>query len=200
VTAYGVAISGKARAGKSELAASLAAQIAQRGIPAVTLGFRHLIEAETLKEYGVGKNDAGGRAMLVAHGDDRRKKDPAYWIVRMERVYARAVLNGVVPIIDDIRLPLELEWARSAQLFVVRLEVGEVLRRQRLEREGEDGRYAASPDLTETALDDADVSSYDLVFSFTTEMPSAHHVAHVVRREIDEAGGFAVESLRAAAA
>jgi dephospho-CoA kinase len=143
----GVAISGRAGAGKT----TLASHLVNYGYTRVAFG--DAIKAEVLKLYGLTKHDPGGREKLIEHGDARRLADPDHWIRPVaDRVRLAQVCDCHV-VIDDLRFARELEWARSLGFIIVRIDAPLELRRERLAAQGLDPDFAKANGPGETELE-----------------------------------------------
>lgn len=146
----GIAISGKAGAGKSSLARAFADELGG----GVILAFGDQLKVEVKKLYGLEKNDPGGREHLIDHGESMRASDPLHWLFAVDRSIRSAQTIGRVPIIDDVRFRLEYEYLRALGFYLVRVEAHSVIRRNRLISSGADPFIVDSPTTTETSLDE----------------------------------------------
>lgn len=142
----GVAISGRAGAGKSRLAAEF-----------TRLGYDRHAFADALKDevrwrFGLVKTDPGGRDKLIEWGEGRRAQDPYYWIDRLVNT-VRSKLGTTPVVIDDLRTRNEAAWCRTNGFLLVRVEAPLYLRRSRLAEQGLDPNFALSLHRNETELE-----------------------------------------------
>lgn len=179
----GVAIAGKAGAGKNTLARQLQAELWERGIWAVEFGFADALKAEMWELHGLTKEMPGGREMLVQLGHGRRERDPHYWIGRLAARLDSLSPYGIVPVITDMRYANEMKWATWAGLITVRVDATGMDRAVALARRGEDPDFAYSDVPSEVELDDA---TFDVRFwnahGSVTVIP---HMARVVADLLD---------------
>jgi hypothetical protein len=123
VSFKGFAISGRAGAGKSTLAKYLVQELKRVGYHAERIGFGDELKREVFQEYGVTKDDPGGRDLLVAYGERKRLQDPLYWINPFARRVRALGHLGYIVVCDDLRFLSELGWCHAYGLETVRLEV-----------------------------------------------------------------------------
>lgn len=145
----GIAISGKAGSGKSTLAKALAAELGSASVVA----FGDALKREVKARYGLDKNDPGGRAALIGHGEKMRRDDPLHWLFALDPAIRAAWDGERVPIIDDLRFRLEYEYLRALGFYAVRVEAHPVLRRLRIRAAGGDESIVENAGETETMLD-----------------------------------------------
>lgn len=151
----GVAISGKAGAGKNFFARALQEELARRGQWAVEVGFADALKRELLRDYGMTKEDPGGREKLLEIGHGRREADHNYWVRQLAHHLDSLRPYGVIPLIADMRYDSELEWARASRYLCVRVDASGVDRGFVLYKRGEDPEFAYSDHPSETELDEA---------------------------------------------
>ena len=148
----GLAFSGRAASGKSSLARAVRAVLSERGQPALVLSFAEAIKKEVWEEYGLSKDDLGGREAIIKHGDFRRATDPLYWCRKVAPLIQSAQNDGVLPIVDDLRFRTEASFLRARDFHLCRCVAPAWLREQRLEETGQDPSFALSTDPSETQL------------------------------------------------
>lgn len=152
----GVAISGKAGAGKDTLANELGAVLAQRGTWASRIGFSDALKEDVLRIWGLTKEDPGGRDRLVEYGLAARREDPDVWVSRLAQKVDSLSPHGFFPIVADLRYANEHAWARDVGYLLVRIDTLRLDRMAVLARRGEDPDFADSDLESEVALDDAE--------------------------------------------
>lgn len=150
----GVAIAGKAGAGKNAFAAELESVLAERGIWTTQVAFAEGVKRELFELYGLRKEDPGGREKLIEIGDGRRQADPDYWVRAMAERVDSLRPYGVVPLITDMRYLNELEWAETARFVTVRVDATPMDRQVVLASRGEDREFAFSDTPSEVDVDD----------------------------------------------
>jgi dephospho-CoA kinase len=148
-----IAISGKAGAGKSALAAALVDAMYP---DARRVAFADEIKSEVKELFGLEKGDPGGREKLIDHGEGKRNEDPDYWIAKLEWTLEYIVRPGVVPVIDDLRFERELEWCRNRGFYIVRVDAPLECRLDRLRSGGHSLDVVYSRHAGETELDGAE--------------------------------------------
>ena len=149
----GIAIAGKAGSGKSTLGVQLQEALSAAGYPSQRVAFGDALKFEVAYLYGLTKADPGGRRTLVSHGEERRLADPCYWIDHLRPIVEACFVGGRVVVLDDLRFPLELHWARALGFATVRLEAPAAVRAARLQADGNETHIVASAEAGETALD-----------------------------------------------
>jgi hypothetical protein len=173
----GVAISGKAGAGKNALAGLVCRELRQRRFNVEKIAFGDGIKYAVALRYGLGPEDkAEGRKYMVEIGEEARSSDPLYWVKALEFRAKDIWSRGSLICITDLRLANELQWCRSNDLLTVRLDATACDRGTRLAQRGESYDYAFSTHPTEVELD----------------METFHHRLHN-----PHAGLFALERLAA---
>lgn len=150
----GIAISGKAGAGKNAFARVVAEQLAQHGQWGAEFNFADELKRELWEVHGLRKEDPGGREKLVWLGHGRREEYPDYWVERLARRVTDVLPYGVVPIITDCRYLNELSWARRFGFVTVRIDSTALDRSAVLHARGEDAVFAYSEHASETELDE----------------------------------------------
>lgn len=141
----GVALSGRAGAGKSTVAAIVAEQLG------FSVGsFAAALKAD-LASLRCVKGDPGFREVAIAYGTThKRALDPDYWIDRLRG--PAGTLAWLV--IDDMRMENELAAVKADGLLTVRLDVPAWVRAARLGLEADDP-FVRSTHESEAALDTA---------------------------------------------
>lgn len=140
----GVALSGRAGAGKSTVAALLA--------PALGLQVGSFAAAlkRDLASLGCHKGDPGFREVAIAYGTThKRAMDADYWLRRL-RDENGGSLAGLV--LDDMRMTNEADAAEADGLLLVRLDVPPWVRAERLGLAADDP-FVRSDHESEAALD-----------------------------------------------
>lgn len=143
MTFTGVAISGRAGAGKSTLARVI---LEQR--PDLRAGSFASALKRDLQKIGIAKGDPGFREIAQLYGTEhcRVKYGPDYWVERLRGgTHGAATLAGLV--IDDMRFPNEHAACGADRLLLVRVHAEESVRTKRL-------GYPCPEHESETALED----------------------------------------------
>ncbi|MBA2726497.1 MAG: hypothetical protein H0U53_10945 [Actinobacteria bacterium] len=149
----GIAVSGKAGAGKSTFAKSLIRVCESCELPAEKIAFADELKREVFELHGITKEMVGGREALIRYGEERRRADPDHWIRPVAERVRFAQVCGILPVIDDMRFLREYEWALSVHLTLVRLVASPLWRRAKLISQGLDAELPASSLDGETQLD-----------------------------------------------
>lgn len=157
----GVAISGKAGAGKNHFADELSIRLVALGLWPVQMGFAEGPKAELWETQGLRKEDPGGRDALVELAHSRRSMDALYWVRRLAQRCESLSPFGAISLITDMRYANELAWAKESGLVTVRLDATRADRMAVLLFRGEDPEFADSMHPSETELDEA---SFDARF------------------------------------
>lgn len=153
----GIAISGKAGAGKDTVAEALIAEL--RALVTVDAYCERLsrpIYEEAREVYGmVGKD----RPLLQHIGDAHTQIEPSYYArLLVERVRDPRVVGHFhvprFPIVTDLRKTIEAEYLKQCGFFLVRLEVNPGTQRERLLRLYGPGACDNLGHWTEKDLDD----------------------------------------------
>lgn len=155
MTYAGVAISGKAGAGKNAFARALQDELARRGQWSVEVGFADALKCELLEVYGLRKEDPGGREKLLEIGHGKRQLDQDYWVKRLAQRLDSLSAYGLIPLITDMRYLSELEWATRAGMLTVRVDASGVDRGYVLYQRGEAPEFAWSDHPSEVELDES---------------------------------------------
>jgi hypothetical protein len=144
----GVAVSGKAGSGKTELAGLLCDAL--RGY---RLSFATAVKADCHRDWGITKEMPGGREALIHYGEEKRAEDSHYWVDRLYPSVEASWAEGRVPVIDDLRFPDEYDAVQDWGFATVRVKAPDSLRVARLEASGHDPAIVWNPTVTESALD-----------------------------------------------
>lgn len=186
----GVALSGKAGAGKNAFADLLMAELVRAALWPVPVAFADGVKEELMRTKGMKKEDPGGRDALIAIGDGRRATDPDYWVNALAVKCGSLIPFGAVPVITDMRYPNELRWARDAGFLTVRIDATAMDRGYVLYRRGEDPTFSVSETPSEVALDE---EVFDVRFwnPHGDNRFALHHYAYHVSGKLQ---GFVTES------
>ncbi len=149
----GLALSGKAGAGKSTLAKALIRVCEDCEQPAEKIAFADELKREVFELHGITKEMVGGRDVLIRHGEERRLADPDCWIRPVAKRVRLAQVCGILPVIDDMRFLREYEWAAAAGFVTVKIVAPSLWRSLKLSSLGLDGSFARSDEVGETQLD-----------------------------------------------
>lgn len=160
-TKRGVAISGKAGAGKNAFALEIQRVLATRGVRAVQVSLAAAVKADVKRLYCLEKGDIGARKKLIEHGYGMRAVCADYWIRRLAKQTDSLTLYGVIPLVVDVRYENEIEWAQASDFLCVRVDATAMDRGYALYRQGEEIEFAVSDHPSEVELDDWD---FDLRF------------------------------------
>jgi hypothetical protein len=150
----GIAISGKAGAGKNALAIHLADQLLGHGYWPYELGFAEGPKRELFERTGLTKTDPGGREALIDLAHSRRSDDKDYWVNVLSDRVDSLILFGLVPIITDMRYANELLWAGMSGFLAIRVDATRVDRMVALATRGEDPFFCDSEHPSEVELDE----------------------------------------------
>lgn len=150
----GVAISGKAGAGKNAFALEIQRVLAARSVWAVSVSLADALKQDVKRLYGLEKSDPGGREKLVEYGHGMRQVCPDYWIRRLARHTDSLTPHGVIPLVTDVRYENEMKWAQAADFLSVRVDATAMDRGYVLYRRGEEVEFAHSDHPSETELDE----------------------------------------------
>jgi hypothetical protein len=153
-----VAISGRKFSGKTTLADALAKELNLR-----RYGFAMPLK-EGLAKLGVIVDgpEKDVEALQFIGTDYFRKRDPDWWVKTFDRATTDREETGLV--IDDVRFPNELQWARDNGFITVRLSVSPNQQKERARGMGiADLRGDVFEHASETGLDGD--FRYDLIFT-----------------------------------
>lgn len=169
-----IALTGKLRAGKDEVARYLTSKY----------GYTTFAFGDELKRYYhelFGETDAKPREGYQWFGQTMRERDPDVWVRKcLDRIaWDEDVVNAVI---TDVRQPNEYDALKEAGYVLIRVEAPEALRIQRAVSSGDCFNLRDLTHGTETALDD-----YAADFTVTNDADLAH-----LYRQIDEI----IDSLR----
>lgn len=151
----GVAVSGKAGAGKDTFIRYLQDVLAERGIWSGRVGFADEVKRDVLEIYGLAKADPGGREKLIEYSNAARAENPLVWIERYAETTGSLSAYGVVPLIADLRYQNEMDWCEQNGYLTVRVDATGMDRATALALRGEDTALAYSDTVSEVELDDA---------------------------------------------
>lgn len=147
----GIAISGKAGAGKSSVARQLAESLPNHhcGI----MSYAGPLKAGCELEWGITKDMPGGREALARYGDEKRAEDPDYFIKLLDVTVDSLLEAGRLPIIDDLRLADEYEHLTRLGFYRLRVVAPMSVRWDRVVARGDDPAIVTSDIRYETELD-----------------------------------------------
>ena len=151
---HGVAISGKAGAGKNAFALEIQRVLALRGVQSVSVGFADALKEDVKRLYGLQKGDPGCRERHLEHGHGMRQACPDYWIRRLAKQTGSLTPLGLIPLVNDVRYKNEMRWAQASDFLAVRVDATAMDRGYVLYQRGEDVEFAHSDHPTETELDE----------------------------------------------
>jgi len=152
----GIALSGKAGAGKNELGRTIGAMLATDGVWSAQVALADAVKEETKRVYGLTKNDPGGRERLVEVGHGMRQVCPDYWIRQLAKSVDSLRPYGLIPILTDLRYLNEYEWARENHWLIARVDATPTDRAVVLSQRGEDRDFAWTDHPSETELDEVE--------------------------------------------
>ena len=152
----GVAISGKAGAGKDTFARHVMDELADRGIWSHRIGFADAVKEDVERIYGLTKADPGGREALVEYSNVARAENPLVWIERLDERLESLSPYGLVPLIADLRYANEKVWAQGRNMLTVRVDATGMDRAVVLTQRGECVELAYTDHVAETELDEAE--------------------------------------------
>ena len=150
----GIAISGKAGAGKNAFATVLAEALVERGQWPTDIAFADELKRQLWVRYGMVKGDPGGREMLFKIGKELRGGDIDFFVKHLAGVVGSLIPYGVSPIITDLRYLNEYEWCKANGFVLVRVDATFLDRTLALSSRGEDPVLASSEHPAECDLDE----------------------------------------------
>lgn len=110
----GIAIAGRAGAGKSWLAKELKRELEMRGVRGAVVSLAAPLKEILWDREKLTKDDPGGRERLRQIGDELRAEDPGAVVGLAFAAVYKVWNDGAVAIIDDVRTPREHEAFRDA--------------------------------------------------------------------------------------
>ncbi len=146
----GIAIGGKARAGKNVLAERLAHIMVESGDWPILLSFSARLKEIVAQEIGHSDKHRGAREDMLRIGDRERAIDPDVFVKALRHKVDEAALHGCFPIITDVRRANEFDWCCDAGFFTVFVDAPVEDRIARLKERGEPIGIASSPHPTES--------------------------------------------------
>lgn len=152
----GIAIAGKAGAGKTRFAQEIEKELIRRSYAPIRLAFADALKDEVEETYGVKKGDPGAREKLIEHGMARREQDVDYWVDALAFSFDLFRSLGNTPVIHDMRFRNEYDWAYRKRCLLVRLDATHTDRTLALSGRREDVGLAGSDHPSETDLDQAE--------------------------------------------
>lgn len=173
----GIAISGKAAAGKDVVGEALLNHLHMQFSPGAIVKLAKPIYDEAIAEHGMDPSNKN-RALLQSIGDIHTRQEPTYYPrlliqsideanERMLEEYKSGrlmVYQPMVPIVTDLRKTIEAEYLRQKNFALVRLDVDDFIQRQRLTER--DGSYV------EATLDHWTETDLDLYGRFDVRLPN----------------------------
>ena len=150
---FNLALSGKMCSGKTT-----AAKFAMSKLEKVEkISFSDPIYEIARKYFGMVEKD---REILIWVGEKFRERDPKIWVKLLKQRVKDLNAQGVSVIIDDVRLPVELEALHEVGFYTVRLNISPPEQEKRIRTlypETFQDHLAKRNHYTETALDDDSV-------------------------------------------
>ncbi|MEH7541688.1 MULTISPECIES: AAA family ATPase [Bacillus cereus group] len=144
-----IGIAGKMRTGKDTIARLMAKD--RRG------KFQRGAYADELKlqvDRKYGKQEGGKRRALLQHeGQEERKHDALVWIKRLQPKIDFLRTTGHNVVITDVRQQNEIDSLRSQGAYIIRVNVSDEIRKQRIIDAGDEFKEADFYHETETAID-----------------------------------------------
>ncbi|MEC3196745.1 AAA family ATPase [Bacillus cereus] len=144
-----IGIAGKMRTGKDTIARLMAKD--RRG------SFQRGAYADRLKEYvdsRYGKQEGGKRRALLQHvGQEARKANPLVWIEELQPKIDFLRSTGHNVVITDVRQQNEIDSLREQGAYIIRVNVSDEIRKQRIIDAGDEFKEEDFYHETETAID-----------------------------------------------
>ncbi|EJP81126.1 AAA family ATPase [Bacillus cereus] len=144
-----IGIAGKMRTGKDTIARLMAKD--RRG------KFQRGAYADELKmqvDRKYGKQEGGKRRALLQHeGQEERKHDALVWIKRLQPKIDFLRTTGHNVVITDVRQQNEIDSLREQGAYIIRVNVSDEIRKQRIIDAGDEFKEADFYHETETAID-----------------------------------------------
>lgn len=148
-----IGIAGKMRTGKDTIARLMAKD--RRG------GFQRGAYADELKKQvdrKYGKQEGGKRRALLQHeGQEERKHDALVWIKRLQPKIDFLRSTGHNVVITDVRQQNEIDSLREQGTYIIRVNVDDEIRKQRIIDAGDEFKEEDFYHETETAIDKFEV-------------------------------------------
>lgn len=148
-----IGIAGKMRTGKDTIARLMAKD--RRG------SFQRGAYADELKKQvdrKYGKHEGGKRRALLQHeGQEERKHDALVWIKRLQPKIDFLRLTGHNVVITDVRQQNEIDSLREQGAYIIRVNVDDEIRKQRIIDAGDEFKEEDFYHETETAIDTFEV-------------------------------------------
>ena len=128
-----IGVAGYARTGKDTFGSLLVKELSQIGLRATKLSLAYELKKDLdtflLDKFGISaftedtKEKELIRPFLVTYGTHlRRKLDPDCWIKKIEPNVLSAMVQGVTPVITDVRFGNEADWVRSLGGVMIHIE------------------------------------------------------------------------------
>ncbi|PET15047.1 AAA family ATPase [Bacillus thuringiensis] len=144
-----IGIAGKMRTGKDTIARLMAKD--RRG------KFQRGAYADELKlqvDRKYGKQEGGKRRALLQHeGQEERKHDALVWIKRLQPKIDFLRTTGHNVVITDVRQQNEIDSLRAQGAYIIRVNVSDEIRKQRIIDAGDEFKEEDFYHETETAID-----------------------------------------------
>ncbi|MED3182030.1 AAA family ATPase [Bacillus thuringiensis] len=148
-----IGIAGKMRTGKDTIARLMAKD--RRG------KFQRGAYADRLKEYvdsRYGKQEGGKRRALLQYvGQEARKANPLVWVEELQPKIDFLRSTGHNVVITDVRQQNEIDSLRAQGAYIVRVNVSDEIRKQRIIDAGDEFKEEDFYHETETAIDTFEV-------------------------------------------
>ncbi|PEF03414.1 adenylate kinase [Bacillus thuringiensis] len=144
-----IGIAGKMRTGKDTIARLMAKDRRgkfQRG------AYADELKAQVDRKYG--KQEGGKRRALLQHeGQEERKHDALVWIKRLQPKIDFLRSTGHNVVITDVRQQNEIDDLRSQGAYIIRVNVDDEIRKQRIIDAGDEFKEEDFYHITETQID-----------------------------------------------
>lgn len=126
-------IAGYARTGKDTFGSILCEELSKNGISAKKLSLAYELKSDLdaflIDKFGISaftedpKEKSFIRPLLICYGTSlMRKKDPKYWINKLQKTIDINIKSGIISVICDIRFLNEASWLRSSGGILVHLK------------------------------------------------------------------------------
>ena len=128
-----IGVAGYARTGKDTFGSILCNELSKTGVKAKKLSLAYVLKSDLdnflLDKFGISaftedpKEKSFIRPLLICYGTDlMRKKDPEYWIKKLQKTVDLNTNCGIISVICDIRFLNEASWLRNNGGILVHLK------------------------------------------------------------------------------